>query len=150
MRERGRWEGGGEARFSSLPASPSALQTQCLCNVLRRRETPPAARARGWMRVGAGIAAWCGQPWAHDPDRALLSVLLPPAVPSRIPPRATPWGSPHDKGPAPTPWGADDHHPAGTTAWRATTPWSHPSLPRRHTWEKMDIQRARTHSQNQP
>lgn len=45
---------------------------------------------------------------------------------------------------------ADGRHPAGTTAWRATTPSSRPSSLRRHTWKKTDTQRTLTHSQNQP
>lgn len=131
--------------------------SQCFAN-MRSLRCPqeakhPPARAQGWMRVGAGIAAQCGQPWAHNPDRVLLSVPLPPAVPSRTPPRATPQGSPPNWGHPPAlsrPWGADGRHPAGTTAWRTTASSSRPSLPSRHTWEKTDAQCARTHSQNQP
>lgn len=109
----------------------------------------PPACAQGWMHVEAGIAVQCG----HDPDRVLLSIPLPPTVPSRTPIRATPQGSPPNWShpPAPSqPWGTDGRHPAGTAAWRATAPSSCPSLPRRHTWETTDTQGTCTHSQNQP
>lgn len=152
--ERERKVGGrrrGQILFPPCLSQRFANTRSLQCPQEEGKQPPPGAQ--GWMRVGAGIAAWCGQLQAHNPDRVLPSVPLPPAVPSRTPPRATLRGSPHDRGhpPAPSwPQGADGCHSAGTTARRATAPSSRPSLPRRHTWEKTDAQRACTHSQNQP
>lgn len=69
-------EGGGKAGFS-LPASPSALQTRGLCDLLSRRENIPVL-TRGWTCSGAGTAPW----------HSARCPLSPPAVPSGVSPRA--------------------------------------------------------------
>lgn len=90
-----REEGGREeARPDSLPSLP--LPTLCPhagFAVSSGGGRTPHARAQGRMCVGAGIAAWCSQPWALSPDCTLLSDTLPPAAHNRTLHKATPCGS---------------------------------------------------------
>lgn len=95
-----REEGGGGRRVKIL-FPPSLFLALCKHGIFALSAgggTTPPARAQGWVCVWAGIAPWCSQLQARDPDCALLSVPLPHAVPSRTPPRATPQKSPPSQG----------------------------------------------------
>lgn len=91
---------GGRRRVKTLfpPSLFSALCKHSIFAMSAGGGKTPHARAQGWVCVWAGIAPWCSQPQAGDPDCALLSVPLPHAVPSRTPTRVTPQKSPPSQG----------------------------------------------------
>lgn len=151
-RERGRWEGGGESRFSSLLASSqrfaNTVSLQC-----------PLEEGKHLLHVPkAGCVFGQGLPHGVASPRHMTPIvpcslspflMLSPAGHHPEPPHR----SPHPTRATCLP---QARHGASMAVilqgqlWRTTTSSSHPSLVRWHTWEKTDTQRARTHSQNQP
>lgn len=96
--ERGRWEGGGEARFSSLPASPCALQTRHLCSVLRRKENTSLHVPQAGCMLGQGLLHGVASPGHMTP--------IVPGSPSPFLPRSPPGHPPEPPHGGPHPTGA--------------------------------------------
>lgn len=94
-------EGGREeARPDSLPSLP--LPVLCKHEGFAMSSGGGKTLSRTCPRLDVRCDRFC-QSQAHDPSHVLLSVPLPPAVPSRTSPRATPWGSPPSWGHPPAP-----------------------------------------------